>query len=194
MNIKVKSCPACPNSGQNCPNLNHNRSLDSQAAADQRSGPSGSSTSVSASGFTLVETVVATFVAAIVLLSFYGSLAAGFSLIRVTQENLRATQIIVQRMEAIRLSAYKALLDPTQYPATATEYYCQSGKTNGSPGAAYTVTYTCSPGPSGLPPSYRTNVLQITVAASWKSGSVQRSRSMQTYVSRYGIQRYVAGS
>ncbi len=191
MNTKVKTCPACPDSGQLCPNLKHTRPLSSTG---QSSGLGATSTRALASGFTLVETVVATFVAAIVLVTFYGSLATGFALIRVTQENLRATQIIAQRMETIRLSAYKTLQDPTKYPATATEYYSESGKTNGSPGAAYTVTSTCAPGPASLPPSYRTNVLQITVGATWKSGNVQRSRSMQTSVTKYGIQRYVSGS
>jgi prepilin-type N-terminal cleavage/methylation domain-containing protein len=147
----------------------------------------------SAAGFTLVETIVASFVAGIVLLAFYASLATGFSIIRVTQENLRATQIMVQRMEAIRLSAYTALQDPAKYPTSFTEYYSESGKTTGKGGAAYTVTYTCSPAPTSLPPSYRTNVLAIKVEASWKSGTVRRSRSMQTYVARYGIQRYVCG-
>ena len=144
--------------------------------------------------FTLVETVVATFVTALVLPGLYACFAAGFSMIQSTRENLRATQIVVQRMEAIRLSPYKFLQDPTAYPTNATDYYCPSGKTNGATGAAYTVTYNWAPGPSTLPPSYRSNVVLVTVGASWTSGNVQRTRSMQSYVARYGIQRLVSGN
>src|SRR6266481_4769746 len=64
-----------------------------------------------ATAFTLIETIVATFLAAIMLPAIYASTAAGFALVQVTRENLRATQIIVKQMEAIRLSPYKLLQD-----------------------------------------------------------------------------------
>jgi type II secretory pathway pseudopilin PulG len=145
-------------------------------------------------GFTLVETVVATFLGAIMLPTLFAGLASGFSIMQVTRENLRATQVILQRMEAIRLAPYKTLQDPAVYPTTFTECYSPNGQTNGSGGTVYTLTYTCAPGPSSLPPTYRTNMLAITVTATWQSGNVQRTRSMQSYVARYGIQRYVSGS
>jgi type II secretory pathway pseudopilin PulG len=148
----------------------------------------------SASGFTLVETVVATFLAAIMLPSIFACLAAGFSIVQTTRENLRVTQIIVQRMEAIRLASYATLQDPAAFPSSSTEYYSPSGQTNGNGGTVYKLTYTCAPGPSSLPPSYRTNMMCITVTAAWKSGKIQQTRTMQSYVARYGIQRYVSGS
>jgi Tfp pilus assembly protein PilV len=143
------------------------------------------------SAFTLIETVVATFLAAIMLPAIYASTATGFAIVQVTRENLRATQILVKQVEAIRLSPYKLLQDPASYPTNFTDYYCTNGKTNG---AAYAVTYNWQPGPASLPPSYRTNVLLVTVTAAWSSGNVQRTRSMQTYVARYGIQRYVSSN
>ena len=140
-------------------------------------------------GFTLVETVVASFLAGIILTAVYGGIAAGFSMTKVTRENLRATQIILQRMEAIRLSSYQTIQNPASYPTNFTDYFCPSGK---SKGVAYNVTYNWAPGPATLPPSYRSNVVLVTVGATWTSGNVQRSRSMQTYVARYGIQPYVS--
>jgi len=148
----------------------------------------------SAAAFTLVETVVATLVAGIVLPTLFAGLAFGFSSLTVSRENLRATQIILQKMEAIRLSPYKTLKDPTAYPASYTEYYSESGKTNGTGGAAYKMTYSWVPGGTTLPPAYRSNMVQVTVTASWNSGNIQRSHSMQTWVARYGIQRYVSGN
>ena len=156
----------------------------------------GTSTRVrraSASGFTLMETLVAILIAGVMLPTLFTGLASAFSTVQATRENLRATQIMVQRMEAIRLASYKTLQDPGAYPTNSTEYYCPSGQTSGK-GTAYTLQYNWAPGPSSLPPSYRTNMLLVTVTASWKSGSVQRTRSMQSYVARYGIQRYVSGN
>jgi type II secretory pathway pseudopilin PulG len=147
----------------------------------------------SASGFTLTETLVATLIAGVMLPTLFTGLANAFSTVQATRENLRATQIIVQRMETVRLASYKTLQDPGFYPTNSTEYYCPSGQTSGK-GTAYTIQYNWAPGPSSLPPSYRTNMLLVTVTASWNSGNVQRTRSMQSYVARYGIQRYVSGN
>jgi type II secretory pathway pseudopilin PulG len=146
------------------------------------------------SGFTLMETVVATLITGIMLPTLYTGLASSFSTVQATRENLRATQILVQRMEAVRLAPYKTLQDAAAYPTNSTEYYSPSGQTNGSGGAAYTVTYNWVPAPSTLPPSYRTNMMLVTVTASWNSGNVPRTRSMQSYVARYGVQRYVSGN
>ncbi len=128
------------------------------------------------------------------LLALYGCFAAGFSFVKVTREDLRATQIMLQRMEAIRLSSYSQLTDPAKYPASSTVYYSESGKNSGKGGVAYTVTYDAAPGPATLPPSYRSNVLVISVGVLWQSGKAQRSRLMQTYVARNGIQPYVSGN
>jgi prepilin-type N-terminal cleavage/methylation domain-containing protein len=149
----------------------------------------------SASGFTLIETIVATLIAAIMLPASYACFGAGFSMMKGTRENLRATQVIVQRMEAIRLAAYKALPDPAAFPTNVTEYYSPSGQNNGSGGTAYTVTYNCGPVPSpagGIPVNLRTNMVMITVTAAWNSGKVRHSTSMQSYVAKYGVQRYVS--
>ena len=146
-----------------------------------------------ASGFTLVECMVAVLVVTIVLVSLYACFTSGFSMQKVTRENLRATQIILQRMEAIRLSSYDLVANPAYYPTTTTNYYDEKNQASGNGGAAYTVTFSAIPGPADLPPTYKFNVMLVTVTASWTSDNVSRSRSMKTYVARSGIQNYVAG-
>ncbi len=194
MKIKIRTAWTAPHSGPTVDPTHAHRGLAAGGAAAVGSESGDRRPPVSQSAFTLVETVVATLLAAIVLASFYAAVATGFGMVQTTREDLRATQVILQRMEAIRLSPYKLLQDPTAYPTNLTEYYSASGQTNGARGALYTVTYTWAPGPASLPPSYRTNVLLVTVQAAWKSGKNQHTRSMQTYVARYGIQRYVCGS
>jgi hypothetical protein len=175
--MKTKTRSHCPILGQNCPDRKQTPASRNQRAA----------------AFTLVEAVVATLIAAIAIPAFYGCVGAGFAMVGTTREDLRATQIILQRMEAIRLSGYDVLTNSTSYPTNVTDYYTPSGQTNGTAGTAYTVNYNWAPGPVTLPPSYRSNMVLVTVSASWKSGNVLQTRSNQTYVARYGIQRYVSG-
>ena len=126
--------------------------------------------------------------------TLFAGLASGFSMVQSSREDLRATQILVQRMEAIRLSPYTALSNPAAYPTNVSEYYSPCGQTNGSGGTTYNVSYNWTTGLSSLPPSYRSNLVLVTVTATWNSGKRQQSRSMQSYVARYGIQRYVSGN
>ena len=148
----------------------------------------------SASGFTLVETLVAVVINAFAMMALYACFASGFSLVKVTREDLRATQILIQRMEAIRVSDYSKLTDPAKYPTNTIVYFDEEHQASGKGGTAYTVTFNAQRLPSPKPQSqFYTNMLQVTVRASWMSGKVQRSRSMQTYVARQGIQQYVSG-
>ena len=175
--MRTKSHSHCPILGQTCPDRKQTPALRNQRAA----------------AFTLIEAAVATLLAAIAIPAFYGCLGTGFAMVTSTREDLRATQIILQRMEAIRLSGYDVLTNSTSYPTSITDYYTPAGQANGTAGTVYTVSYKWAPGPVTLPPSYRSNMALITVNASWNSGNVLQTRSNQTYVARFGIQRYVSG-
>jgi Tfp pilus assembly protein PilE len=140
-------------------------------------------------GFTLVEAVFAILAAAVMLIALYASFTTGFSILKVTREDLRATQIILDRMERVRLSPYTQLANQSVYPASLTE-------TNGPGGVAYTVTFTTATNLESMPPDidggYKSKIALVTVKVSWKSGNVLRERSMQTYVARDGIQSYIS--
>src|SRR6185295_10309211 len=92
----------------------------------------------SASGFTLAETVIATLAVGVMLLALYASFTFGFAMMRVTREDLRATQIIIQKMEAIRLLPYDLVANPATYPTNTTAYFDESTTTTNH-GAVYTV-------------------------------------------------------
>src|SRR5262245_43304269 len=74
-------------------------------------------------GFTLVETVIAVLAGAVMLVALYASFTLGYGVMRVTREDTRATQILLQKMEAIRLSPYDTVADPSSFPTNATAYY-----------------------------------------------------------------------
>src|SRR5688572_20403890 len=74
------------------------------------------------SGFTLVEIMVAVFLLGLSLTAFYGAFISGLGTLRVTRENLRATQILEERMEVIRLIKWDDVA-PGFVPTTFTAPY-----------------------------------------------------------------------
>lgn len=148
--------------------------------------------------FTLVETLVAVGVLGITTLSLFAGFGSGFALIQVTRENLRATQILVQRMETVRIYTWSQLQDTNYFPLTFTEYYDPLA---GASGLTYTgsvlnasgsVAFPAPPGvSSALPDAYRTNMALVRIQVAWTSDGKLRTREMQTYVARYGIQNYI---
>jgi Tfp pilus assembly protein PilE len=147
--------------------------------------------------YTLAEVMISVLIVGTLTLSLYAGFSQGFSVIQTSRENLRATQILVQRMETIRLYTWSQVLNTTTYlKPTFTECYDPLGRTNNSVGALYQGIITCQV-PMDLPPAYRTNMQTITVQLFWTNYSngepVVHTRQMQTRVARNGMQNYVYG-
>lgn len=148
------------------------------------------SNSSAMAGFTFVETLVAVLTGAVMLTALYSSFTFGVGAVKLTRENLRATQIMLQQLETLRLSSFSAI--PT---GTFTDYYDPTGVTNGTHGAIYTITVTTNTPTSAdmpvQPVYYMSKMLKVTVTATWTNSSQVRTRSLQTYASQNGIQSYV---
>jgi len=150
------------------------------------------------SAYTIVEVVVAVFVLAIMLIALYGGFSAGFAVVQVSRENLRATQILVQKMETVRLLNWRQILDTNKFlTPTFSDWYDPLGTNTHSAGIFY-QGFISTNGPPGLPASYANNMRSITVTVFWTNYShkprtnvIVRSRQMQTYVARYGMQNYM---
>ena len=134
----------------------------------------------------------------IVTISLYAGFGFGFSVMQQTRENLRATQILVQQMETIRLYTWTQLKDTNYFPLTFTESYDPLAGTNTIiyrgkvlDAGGNVVAPTSPPASSALPDAYRTNMALVRIQISWTSGNTSRQREMQTYVARYGIQNYI---
>ena len=144
----------------------------------------------SISAFTLLECVMAVGIGAIMFTSLYAGFTQGIRTMGVARQDLRATEILLQRLERVRLCSYAQVTDTSINPATSTEYYNPAAPTNGVP---YTITFSATvPVTNSLPEAYRTNMLLVTVSASWTNGTQGHTRSMQTYVAQNGMQSYVA--
>jgi hypothetical protein len=141
-------------------------------------------------GSFIVEAMVGGFIFACVTISLYAGFSMGFRSVRLTQEDVRANQIMLENMELVRVYDWSTLTSGTVVPTNAfTVYYAPPIGTNtmGS-GAPYTVNVAITK--PGLTESYSNTLRQVTVNVSWKSGGIARSRSMSTFISQNGIQTY----
>ena len=114
----------------------------------------------------------------------------GFGIVQVARENLRATQILQEKMETIRLYKWDDITTPGFIPATFTDSFYPAGLTN--QGVNYQGTMTISDVPSPLSSaSYASDLKLVVVQVNWTSGKVQRNRDMRTLVSHYGLHNYI---
>ncbi len=127
-------------------------------------------------------------------MSFYGGLASGFALTQAAREDLRATQILMQKIEGIRLCTWSEL---SNY--TFTESYDPLGTTNRTGGVVYTGKVTTGPA-SSIPvgTTYAPNMQLVTVDLYWTNynggNPIVHQRTMETQVARYGMQSYLWGA
>jgi hypothetical protein len=134
--------------------------------------------------------------------TLYGAFGAGFCVIQSTREDLRATQILVQKMEAVRLFTWSQVADTNNYlKFSFGEKYDPLGATNNCGGAQYTGYVRASvPTALDLPgaDAYRANMRTITVTLYWTNynggKTIVHQREMQTRIARNGMQNYIWGS
>jgi Tfp pilus assembly protein PilV len=147
------------------------------------------------SAFTIAEVLVAVLVLAVAAISLYSGFASGFMLVDSTRQELRATQILTQKSEAIRLCSWSSL---TNCPISFTEVY-DPNSPNGSVGTRYVGTISTND-PAVIPNSmsYRSNMCVATITLFWTNyiGNQRliHSRTTQTLIARYGIQNYIWGT
>jgi len=144
----------------------------------------------SRSAFTLVEVLVAVLVVSIVVVSLDAGVSSGFALVKLAREDLRATQIMLQRLETLRLYKWSQFTDATYFSTNNyVSYYDPAGQADGSGGAVYTVSTLIT---TNTPlATYSPDMRRVTVQVSWVSRKINRRREMSTYVARYGMQNYV---
>lgn len=138
--------------------------------------------------FTLVELMVSMAILGIVVMAIYGAISSGVSSIRMARENLRATQILIEKMEGLRLYTWDQLNTPGFVPTSFVMPY-DALSTNLNSGVRYYGTVTISNYPHTT--SYAPAMRQVTISLRWQTGSLNRSRELSTYVSESGIQNYI---
>jgi hypothetical protein len=137
------------------------------------------------SAFTLMEAICGMALMGTVVFSLYAGISSSFSIIEAARQNLRATQIIAERMEILRLLSWEQW-NPPKFPLKFKDYYNFTNQT----GVEFhgQVKVENATNCSGL--SYNTNLLQITIEVKW-TNNAPRTRSMTTLIAERGMQAYV---
>src|SRR6266513_1570575 len=140
--------------------------------------------------FTLMEVLVVVGIIGFEFVTRYLGMTQGFGIVQVARENLRATQILQEKMETIRLYTWDQITNAGFIPPTFTAPFFPTGQTN--QGVNFEGTMTISDVPSPLSnASYASDLKLVVVQVNWTSGNVQRKRDMRTLVSHYGLHNYI---
>jgi type II secretory pathway pseudopilin PulG len=138
---------------------------------------------------TLIETLVATCILGVMGGGVLNSVNYGMFTMRLARENERATQIMLERTEAIRLFNWDQITTAGFVPATFTALY--DPQTPTSPGVTYSGTMSVNT-LTNFAPSYGANMRQVTVTLAWTTaGRINHNRTLSTMVAKDGIQNYV---
>jgi len=137
--------------------------------------------------FSLVEVMVAIAIVAISFVSLYAGITSGVQVIQLARENLRATQIMVEKMETMRIKSWNELTNGVDVPSEFTESFYPRGVT--SKGIAFYGTIKVTG--ADVETNYRNDIRLVIVTVRWTNASVARSREMQTFVAHEGMQNYV---
>src|SRR5205814_4257775 len=127
---------------------------------------------------TMVEVVVAIGILAILGAGVVGSFKYGFFMMDMVRQNQRATQIMLAKAETVRLYRWDQVLSNGFIPTTFPDVYDPQAPV-GQQGVTYNGTVIITNFPENR--SYSTNMRQLTIGLTWKTGNISRSRSLTTF-------------
>jgi uncharacterized protein (TIGR02598 family) len=148
----------------------------------------GSRARVRAGAFSLVEVVIAMAIVGVSSFALLSGISSGMLTMQMARENVRATQIMVERTETLRLYSWDQLNTTNFIQTSFTESY-DPVSTNGGAGLTYTGTVTIASVPMAT--AYSDEMKQVTVSLNWTTSGINRSRSFTTFVARNGLQNYI---
>ncbi len=139
--------------------------------------------------FSLVEVTVGLGIVGTCVAALFSGFTTGFFTIRMARENLRATQILLQKTETLRLLSWDQLTatGTNAVPTVFAERYDPNAATD----KGITYSGTIQIGACPITSSYSNEMKMVVVSVNWKTGTMDRNRSYTTYVSRYGLQNYI---
>ena len=127
----------------------------------------------------------------IMVVSLFGGISFGFSNITLARQNLRATQIALEKMEIVRMYSWEQVNSngfvPRNFTAPFFPVTNGSGDTNGGLiyyGSIFITNVTLST-------TYENDMRRVSVTLNWTNRNVPQSLEMSTYVSQYGMLRHI---
>jgi type II secretory pathway pseudopilin PulG len=147
-------------------------------------------------GITLVDVVMSTAIISMMSLGVVASLTYGFFVMQMARENQRATQIMLEKVETLRLYNWDQVNSNGFIPSDFIDVYDPQAP-SGQQGVRYSGTLNigaftnATSGSISTPPTYATNMRQVTITLNWQTRSINRTRRLVTYIARDGLQNYV---
>ena len=138
--------------------------------------------------FSLAEVSVGVAILGTVFAALLTGFANGMFTMQMARENLRATQIMLEKMETIRLYSWDQINSNGYIASTFTSKYDPQAPSDHQ-GVTYAGTMLITNAP--LSTSYASNMKLVVVTLNWKTANLNRTRQFKSYVSRYGMQDYI---
>lgn len=149
-----------------------------------------------ARGTTFIEALVSVSIAGILFTSLFAGLTSGLDQIEAIRQEVRATQILVEKFETIRLYSWDQVNTPDFMPATFEAPYVpeiqreeSTTLESTSEGIVFYGKVTLSDPPSSV--AFTNDMKLVTIELTWDTGSTIRTNTLSSFISRYGIQNYV---
>jgi Tfp pilus assembly protein PilV len=140
--------------------------------------------------FTLVEALIACGILAVMIVSIYAAISFSFASISLARQNLRATQIALEKMEIVRMYSWEQINSNGFVPPTFTAPFFPSASESDTNGGLiyYGVTTITNVVRNA---TYSNDMRQVSVRVSWTNRNVPQTLEMSTLISQYGMQRYI---
>jgi hypothetical protein len=124
----------------------------------------------------------------IVLVSLFGCFTFGFNVIKNSRDDLRASQILQEKMETIRLYNWTQIKQANFVKPT----FNSPLGLDGSPYFHGRVEILDESSPNfSVTNVYAKNLRLVKVSLIWTNNGMTRSRVASTFVSKYGMQNYI---
>ena len=131
------------------------------------------------SGFTLIEVMFSMAIIGFCTLAVLSAISFGTFQIRMSTDNLKCSQILLEKTETIRLTSWDQLL---------TVGFIPSNWSVTNDNVIFSGTTVISPYPYVT--AYSANMRMVTFNVNWNTGVISRNRNMVTYVALNGLQSY----
>ncbi len=141
------------------------------------------------SGVSLIEVVMAVCVVGLVSAGLMGSISCGFTMLSRTRENQRATQVMLEKVETLRLYSWSQINSNGFVPA---KFQVFVNPLNSGEKSAPVMTGTMVVEKFPFATSYADSLRQVRMTLEWRgAGNMKRTRSLTTFIAKDGMQNYV---
>jgi len=141
--------------------------------------------SKAAAAFTLIEVLTAIGIIGIVSVSLYAGLAMSFDSVRNSRLELRATHILTEKLEALRLFNWEQVNTSGFIPGKFTERFDPTNKLSVLYEGEITLTN------AAVASAYNSTMRKVVAQVTWATPQGKRTKKMETFISQYGIQNYL---